>query len=363
MKRGIVFVLLGFLSLSLVILANYHHESETINTPDSGWDYDYGGGSSGGSSGGYDYGGSGGSRSRTPGSAKPWSEYSTIAKVFIILGAVILIGLVLVGLVILAMYSINNYKQQLKYYSLGKVVFVTVLISILIIILHQLFFHTEDAETEFTIASIVILLFLFISVPGAALPVLLKLFFKSKKGILRKNVNQKVLDKYGINKEELLNEAFVIYKDVQEAWMNFDYKKLRKNLSDELFNNYQVLLEALKLKNQKNIMEDITLVDSSIADIKDNNDILTIIVDMRVKQKDYVINKRNKVVRGKANIMANVYYELTFTMGKMIEDVACPNCSTKLSTKESNICPSCGTVVINKKHDLIMVKKEVLSQK
>jgi DNA-directed RNA polymerase subunit RPC12/RpoP len=83
---------------------------------------------------------------------------------------------------------------------------------------------------------------------------------------------------------------------------------------------------------------------------------------MHVKQKDYVINKNNKVVRGKSKLTANVSYELTFTMGRIIEEVVCPNCSSKLSTKESNVCPNCGTVVINKKHDLIMVKKRVLSQ-
>ena len=46
--------------------------------------------------------------------------------------------------------------------------------------------------------------------------------------------------------------------------MEFDYNKLKEILSDELYNPYEVDLEVLKTKNQKNIMKDFELFESKL---------------------------------------------------------------------------------------------------
>ena len=159
----------------------------------------------------------------------------------------------------------------------------------------------------------------------------------------------------------LRKKLFEIYKEVQYAWSNFEYKKLRKLLSDELYNNYVTLLEQLKEKQQQNIMSDIELVDIAIQDIKEFDDLVQYDIQLIVNQVDYVINtKNNKVVRGNEDIN-EVQYKLTYTMSKNQKNT-CPNCGTKLDSVASQICPSCGSTIVSDKHDIIMIKKEIIKQ-
>ena len=153
-------------------------------------------------------------------------------------------------------------------------------------------------------------------------------------------------------------KAYLVYQDVQYAWSNFDYDRLRKVLSDELYNNYVALLEQLKIKNQQNIMSDIELLDIVIMDIKEFDYDVQYNIRMVVRQKDYVIDKtNNSVVRGTSSIKHVVKYDLTYLLSKDKEN-NCPNCGSKLESVASQVCPSCGSTVVSDKHDMIMIKKE-----
>lgn len=54
-------------------------------------------------------------------------------------------------------------------------------------------------------------------------------------------------------------DAYHIYRQLQVAWMNFDYDKIKELVSDEMYNMYVNQLETLKVKNQKNMMEEINM--------------------------------------------------------------------------------------------------------
>ena len=60
-----------------------------------------------------------------------------------------------------------------------------------------------------------------------------------------------------LTKENIINKAFEVYENLQYAWSNFDYEEMRKLVSDELYNQYKLQLDTLKIKNQRNVMEDI----------------------------------------------------------------------------------------------------------
>ena len=69
-----------------------------------------------------------------------------------------------------------------------------------------------------------------------------------------------------INVVEMKQMAFEIYKNIQTAWMNFDEEVIKNNTTDELYNMYSSQLKMLKLKKQKNIMDEITFEDAKIYD-------------------------------------------------------------------------------------------------
>lgn len=169
-----------------------------------------------------------------------------------------------------------------------------------------------------------------------------------------------------INIEEFKKKAFNIYKDIQEAWMNFDTDKIRELTTDEIYNMYSSQLETLKLKNQKNIMKNIEYVDAKIIDITSVNGVITINVYLRVKVLDYVKNvKTNKTVRGRDNARLDIEYNLTFikseTDNKKIEN--CPNCGAPVDIVSSATCPYCDSKLVKTASDYVMSKKTCIGQR
>ncbi len=182
------------------------------------------------------------------------------------------------------------------------------------------------------------------------------------------DINQSKIDEIdpNINIEEFKKKAFNIYKDIQEAWMNFDTDKIRKLTTDEIYNMYSSQLETLKLKNQKNIMKNIEYVDAKIIDITNVNGVITINVYLRVKVLDYVINvKTNKTVRGRDNARLDIEYNLTFVKSenddKKIE--TCPNCGAPVDIVSSATCPYCDSTLVKNASDYVMSKKTCIGQR
>lgn len=166
-----------------------------------------------------------------------------------------------------------------------------------------------------------------------------------------------------LDKEALKHQAFTIYKNVQIAWMNFDYDTLRKNLTDEIYNMYESQLKTLKLKNQQNIMRDITLHQAKIVSLEIENNIERIKMYLQVSQYDYVINKDKKVVRGTAQYKNRVEYLITIVRHMDNNKIdKCPNCGAPLDIVGGGVCPYCDSTIINNNQDFIMSKKECVGQ-
>ena len=180
----------------------------------------------------------------------------------------------------------------------------------------------------------------------------------SNLAITKPSVPDNELENYGLDRVEILEKTFEIYKNVQIAWMNFDFDTLRKYLSDELFNSYKMQLNALKMKKQKNIMEDFLNRQMVITEVSENEGLITLKVELVVAQKDYVVDESNNVVKGTKARQMLVHYEMTFTMTKETNAGKCPNCNAPLANQASSKCPYCGSTVVTKNHDLIMTKKQ-----
>ena len=163
------------------------------------------------------------------------------------------------------------------------------------------------------------------------------------------------------NKSEFLDKAYNTFIDVQNAWSEFDYDKLRSLLSDELYNTYHTQLIALKAKKQKNIMNNFQLKKIDITNVKVDGNKIALTVSLVVKFRDYVVDKNNTVVRGTDKYQLQNSYDLTFisTINKKKKDKVCPSCGAPLKNTSSNKCPYCGSNVIFDDYDWILSKKEI----
>ena len=167
------------------------------------------------------------------------------------------------------------------------------------------------------------------------------------------------------NIDNFYNETFKIYKDIQIAWMDLDIERVRNILSDEMLNSYKMQLETLKVKNQKNMMEDINLVDVYITNIyqKNNQDVIDVI--MKVTCKDYLIDiNSNKVLRGEKNKVWNYEYKLSYMRTNISNELNyCPNCGSKLSEGSSVKCTYCNAIINKETDKFILIDKKMISQR
>lgn len=168
-----------------------------------------------------------------------------------------------------------------------------------------------------------------------------------------------------LNVEEFKKTAFNIYKEIQDAWMNFDYEKLRKYTTDEIYNMYTMQLDTLKVKGQKNVMRDFILVDSYVSNVYIQNNIETIDFVLTTNFYDYVVDTNNKIVRGSDKFKLEITYHLTFirTLSAGGDNNYCPSCGAKIEDKASVQCPYCNSVIVSSNYDWVMSKKKSVLQR
>ena len=165
--------------------------------------------------------------------------------------------------------------------------------------------------------------------------------------------------------KEFNHEAYKIFYDVQIAWMNFDYDKLRELLTDELYNSYIMQLENLKLKNSQNVMNGFELVEMKLISLKEQNEYYIAKIVLEVKFCDCVKSTvNNRVLRGNAIVKVDNTYILTFVKSKEDQkEEICPCCGAPVEGNVSGVCEYCKSKLVNKTHDWVMSKKEKIDQK
>ena len=119
------------------------------------------------------------------------------------------------------------------------------------------------------------------------------------------------------NEEKFINNSFEIFKEIQLLWSKFDLGKIKNLVSDDIYNDYVKKINDLKEQERKNIMDNIILKSNKIVDVIIDKDVI-IKCKMNITCIDYIIDKDDKVVKGKKDKPINYTYELFFN--KKIND-------------------------------------------
>lgn len=327
MKKLLVVVLLlvGLFSFRILPVLDLALVSEKIKN-DSGWDssYDSGGGSSysGGSSYDSDSGGGDGSVS--------------------IFDFVMLINIFFNLTMVISLFDgVKNEKLQ-------NFLMIFVFVSILI----------AEIASIILVSKYIVIIYLIVSFSVTCLLICLD----SKKIKNEEEIEQAIFEKYDFEKVLLENELYSIFLEVQTAWMNFNYKKLQKLCTDELYNTYKSQLNVLKIKNGKNIMHSFKLLDCKITQISKVNNKLNFTVYMKISFYDYVINTKTcKVTRGKKYNAITNNYIMTFIKGDKVID-KCPCCGAKVLGNTTDKCEYCRSVIVKDSSDYILSKKSNINR-
>lgn len=164
------------------------------------------------------------------------------------------------------------------------------------------------------------------------------------------------------DEQKFLDDGYQKFLDVQNAWMNFDFDKLRESLTDELFNTYNSQLKVLKAKKQKNVMDGFRLNNHRLASFNASNNEYTIKTYMNVAFYDYVIDKNEQVVRGNKYRKVVMTYELTFVRTVVQKENTCPNCHAPLPKNASNVCEYCKSTISSGSYNWVISKKQAINQ-
>ena len=184
----------------------------------------------------------------------------------------------------------------------------------------------------------------------------------TKNDVMRADISEEEIKKLLPNETlgSLKHMAFENFVAIQNAWMEFDYDKLRELCTDELYNTYTSQLDTLKIKNGKNIMSDFDQEEIKIVGINKQNKLVTVEVYLRVTFYDYVINQKSKeVIRGTKDRKLTNNYEMQFVrkQDNSKKKTKCPNCGAEIDTVTSTKCEYCGSTIVVDANEFVLSKK------
>ena len=163
------------------------------------------------------------------------------------------------------------------------------------------------------------------------------------------------------NLSQFLSDRVLDFCDIQTAWMNFNYNKLREKLTDELYNQYEMQLKTLQTKGEQNIMSDFQARDMAITKIENINGKYEITMELVIGLYDYIV-QNNRVVRGNSNRKIEMKYELVFVSSSVGGKNTCPHCGAELTNSASQVCMYCKSTVTQVSDKWVLSKKRAIDQ-
>ncbi len=178
------------------------------------------------------------------------------------------------------------------------------------------------------------------------------------------SLEKQILEKHNLKEEDIVKDLYEAYLRVQNAWSNFDYETLKEELSNELYNTYVNDLEALKIKEQQNIMYGFQFVKGYVKSIEErNNEIKSMDIYLKVRLHDFVVDKDMNVVRGNKEYLFEVGYIISIIMETQDKVINCPNCGAEIDFTNEGECSYCKTKIIKPANKFVICQKKAVDQK
>ncbi len=159
--------------------------------------------------------------------------------------------------------------------------------------------------------------------------------------------------------------AFCLFREVQEAWSNRNLNKLKSLIGERLFETYEKVITNFIQKGQKNVIQDLMLLNAKICSVKIENNKETIQVLMMVSCYDYLIaTSSHRLLSGNSERKLSITYLVEFERTKEAneEAIICSNCKQLVDKKHAIRCPFCNQELVPKSYDFIITNKVVLKE-
>ncbi len=172
------------------------------------------------------------------------------------------------------------------------------------------------------------------------------------------------------SKNVFLSRVSNMFLQLQAAWTDKDWKRVRPFEHDQIFHMHNQQLDRFIAMEQTNVIEDIAILDTTLESYEQDGPFEYLNVIIKARFKDYIIeDKTRRVIKGfKEHPVVMTYrWKLMRSRGTETEHrdtmvTQCPNCGANLSIGQNGVCEYCGSEVTLGKHDWVLTQIVPLRQ-
>lgn len=147
------------------------------------------------------------------------------------------------------------------------------------------------------------------------------------------------------------------------AVMTDNLDKVNHKIGDELFNEYQEMLNDLNSKNQRQMYGELNVKSSRIICASIDEEKYYITAQLISRYLDYIVDKTTKdVLTGDLNNRVEevntLYFEKKKSAKNSETNKKCPGCGATIDFNQNGECPYCGVIFDAENYDWILTKIE-----
>lgn len=172
------------------------------------------------------------------------------------------------------------------------------------------------------------------------------------------------------SKNAFLSRVANMFLQLQTAWTEKDWKRVRPFEHDQIFHMHNEQLNRFIENGETNVIEDIAILDTALESYEQDGPFEYLNTIIRARFKDYIVDDASgNVIKGFKDHPVTMTYRWklmrsrgTKTEHKDAKVTQCPNCGANLSVAQNGICEYCGSEVTLGNHDWVLTQIVPLRQ-
>ncbi|MBR4178777.1 MAG: TIM44-like domain-containing protein [Bacilli bacterium] len=164
------------------------------------------------------------------------------------------------------------------------------------------------------------------------------------------------------NETTFISKVDHIFIMLLSAIMDNDLSSVKHYLSEEVYNNFNNLVETYKEKNYIRLFDEMNVKSTEITDYSYDGEKINIYVTLISRYMDYYVDDNGDYVKGINDHRIETKHKIIFTKylnTKELTEKRCPNCGNTLNLNSTGVCPYCKQIINMKDYDYIITKLDV----
>lgn len=162
------------------------------------------------------------------------------------------------------------------------------------------------------------------------------------------------------DEKDFLKEAFLLYKNIQTDFMDFEYDSLMHKLGIDMYNQYSKQMKSLQEREKQAVRVNIKLDKIQTETFIQEKDCYKAVVNMAISEDKYMKGINEELRLTSARVRYESCYSVTLVKRHKKKIVRkCNNCNEKIQGNPYK-CPMCETMLLESTDNWIMVDLKLL---